>query len=124
MTITANNILLIALGGAMGAVLRFSINQIITLIFGEPLYRATLVANVLGCLLMGMAYAYLLQKNTNQELIKYFLMIGLFGAFTTWSTFSMETVIMMQNHEWLKALSYTVTTVCCCFFAFWLGVKT
>lgn len=118
-----NTVLLIALGGAVGAVFRFSVNQITIMIFGEPIYWATLMVNALGCLLMGMAYSYLLQKDINQEFVRSFFMIGLFGAFTTWSTFSMETVVMMQNNEWFKALSYTMLTVGCCFIAFWLGTK-
>lgn len=115
--------LLVALGGALGATARYGVNQLVIAIFDKPLVWATLFVNVVGCFIMGMAYVWLQQKTELQDSLRPLLMVGFLGALTTWSTFSMETVLMLQNDEWPRALVYTLLTVTCCFIAFWLGLS-
>jgi len=117
------SLLAVALGGALGASIRFGVNQLVVQVFNFPLFWATLLVNVVGCFLMGKAYHYLHTHASISEPLRLFVTVGLLGALTTWSTFSMETVLMIQNDELTKAITYTVVTTFCCFLAFWLGVK-
>lgn len=116
--------LAVALGGALGASLRYATNQAVTHWLQWPLFWATLLVNVLGCFLMGVAYQYFMSQSELSEPVRLFVMVGVLGALTTWSTFSMEAVVMIQNDQWLKAAGYTLVTAAGCFMAFWLGVKT
>ncbi len=116
--------LAVALGGALGACIRFAVNQLVVNLFNAPLFWATLLVNVVGCYLMGYAYHYLQTHASISEALRLFITVGLLGALTTWSTFSMETVLMIQNEQLSKAVVYTLVTTFCCFFAFWLGVKS
>lgn len=116
--------LAVALGGAVGASIRFGVNQLMVNVFNAPLFWATLLVNVVGCYLMGQAYHYLHTHGSISESLRLFVTVGLLGALTTWSTFSMETVLMIQNDELPQAILYTVITTFFCFLAFWLGVKS
>lgn len=118
------SLLSVALGGALGASLRYGVNQLVVQLFNFPLFWATLLVNVLGCFLMGKAFDYFNNQEAVNEATRLFVTVGLLGALTTWSTFSMETVLMIQNDELTQAILYTVITTFCCFLAFWLGVKS
>jgi CrcB protein len=117
-------LLAVALGGALGASMRYGVNQLTTQVLSLPLFWATLLVNVVGCFLMGKAFAYFSNHAAISEPLRLFVSVGFLGALTTWSTFSMETVLMIQNDEIIKAVSYTVITTFFCFLAFWLGVRT
>ena len=116
-------LLAVALGGALGATIRYGVGQLVTQVFNFPLFWATLIVNVMGCFLMGKAFNYFSSQVEVSELTRSFITVGLLGALTTWSTFSMETVLMIQNDQLTQAIMYTVATTFCCFLAFWLGVK-
>ncbi len=117
-----NTLLAVMLGGALGALSRFGLNILVKQT-GLPLFWATFSANVLGCLIMGWVYQWFSQQTTISENMQLFIMVGVLGALTTWSTFSMEAVLMMEQGEMLKAFSYTLLTVVACFTAFWIGMK-
>ncbi|MEZ5472480.1 MAG: fluoride efflux transporter CrcB [Marinicella sp.] len=118
------SLLAVALGGAIGASIRFGVNQLMLNVFHAPLFFGTLLVNVVGCFVMGLSYHYLLNHGGISDASKLFVTVGLLGALTTWSTFSMETVLMIQNDQLLRAVSYTLITTVCCFTAFWFGVKS
>lgn len=119
-----NAVFAVAIGGAVGATMRFGINILVAQFFHMSILWATLAVNVIGCFLMGMAYEYFSQPAVSSEGMRLFITVGVLGALTTWSTFSMETVLMIQNEQVTKAIVYTLVTTFCCFFAFWLGVKS
>jgi len=116
-------LLAVALGGALGASFRYGVNQLVVQLFNSPLFWATLLVNVVGCFLMGKAFNYFNSQVGSSEVTRLFVTVGLLGALTTWSTFSMETVMMIQDDQLIKAIMYTFITTFCCFLAFFVGVK-
>lgn len=113
----------VATGGAIGAVIRYLTNRLITHYFPANLYWATLFVNVIGCFLMGLAYVWFKNKCHASENLQLFITVGFLGALTTWSTFSMETVLMLNSGDLFKGLSYLIATFALCFMAFYLGIK-
>jgi CrcB protein len=105
----------IACGGALGAVLRFFISEQLAQWLGRGFPYGTLTVNVLGSFLLGLALAYSHQLPDNSDsFLKGFIMVGLLGALTTFSTFSMDSVQLMQSAQWLKAAAnITLNLVCC-----------
>ncbi len=108
------NLLLIAIGGAIGATLRFLVSSNISAPYG------TLTVNVLGSFLIGFLYILLLEHHVE---LRPFLMIGMLGAFTTFSTFSLETLNLLLANEHTKAFSNIFLNVVVCLFATWLGIQ-
>lgn len=112
----------VMLGGSFGALGRYGLNMLFKQA-GFSMFWATLSANVLGCFVMGWAYHWFSEQARLSENVQLFVMVGILGALTTWSAFSMETVLMMEQGEITKALGYTLFTVTACFIAFWIGMK-
>lgn len=115
------DILAVGIGGAIGALLRFCVSEIIVYDAGFPL--ATLVANLVGCLLLSFLLSgRLLQHRPH---VKLALTTGLLGSFTTFSTFSYETVMLVHNGLFSLALLYICLSVlgglCCSLIGFKLA---
>ncbi|MEJ2216277.1 MAG: fluoride efflux transporter CrcB [Gemmatimonadota bacterium] len=100
-------LLYIALGGAVGAVARYGVGGWVQARAGFGFPWGTLVVNVLGALLIGFALRYLEAVRLSAE-ARAFVIIGLLGAFTTFSTFSYETVALLEDGEWLRAGAYAL----------------
>lgn len=112
----------IALGGAVGALLRFwSFNGVYTLL-GRGFPYGTLAVNVIGSLLMGLLYVFFLERMTVSAELRGAILIGLLGSFTTFSTFSMETLNLIEQAEFVKALLNVLLSVVACLFAAWFGL--
>lgn len=92
--------LAIALGGAIGAVLRYVLSGWIHRLAGERLPWGTLAVNVMGSFALGLVMALTLAHAGDEVWGRQFWAIGVFGAFTTYSTFSYETVAMLQLGDW------------------------
>lgn len=95
--------LLVAVGGAVGACMRFGIGEIIAWLFGRSFPYGTLTVNVVGSFIMGLAYALISHGHVLEHPIKPLLMVGILGALTTFSSFALDTVVLMQHGDWLKA---------------------
>jgi CrcB protein len=115
-------VLAIATGGAAGALLRFWMSQGVYLLLGRGFPYGTLAVNILGSFLMGLLYVYLLDRSHIAPEWRAAILIGMLGAFTTFSTFSIETLNLFEQGEQLKALMNAVLSVVLCLFATWLGV--
>lgn len=112
----------IAAGGALGALLRFWMSNGIYAVLGRSFPYGTLAVNVLGSLLMGFLYVMLIDKLALGPQWRAALLIGLLGAFTTFSTFSMETLNLVEAGEVFKALLNVLLSISLCLMATWFGV--
>ncbi len=115
-------VLVIAAGGALGAVLRYWVASGVYMLLGRGFPYGTLAVNVLGSLLMGLLYVLLLERLAVGSEWRAFLLIGLLGAFTTFSTFSIETLALMQDAMYLRALLNVALSVVACIGAAFLGM--
>ena len=95
----------VALGGALGALARYGISGWVYDRLGENFPWGTLVVNLVGCLVLGLVIRWLQVSAVAPE-VRPFLTIGVLGAFTTFSTFSYETVALLQEGQWLRAGLY------------------
>lgn len=115
-------LVMIAAGGALGAVLRFAASNGVHQLFGRDFPYGTLSVNVIGSFLIGILYILMAERfNVNPE-IRAFVLIGLLGAFTTFSTFSLETFNLIEAGELIKALANIALSVLVCLFATWIGI--
>ncbi|MBF0265624.1 MAG: fluoride efflux transporter CrcB [Gammaproteobacteria bacterium] len=114
--------LFIAFGGAIGAVGRFFFSNLFYDIFGRNFPYGTLAVNIVGSLLIGFFYVVFVEKMTLGPDLRTFIIVGMFGAFTTFSTFSLETLLLIQQGNTLKALLNVILSVILCLFACWLGM--
>lgn len=114
--------LAIAAGGAAGALLRFWMSTGIHQWLGRGFPYGTLAVNVSGSLLMGFLYVMLIDKLSLGPNWRAALLVGLLGAFTTFSTFSIETLNLMEEGEMLKAVLNILLSVVLCLVAAWVGV--
>ena len=112
----------IAAGGAVGALMRFWVSGSVYAVLGRGFPYGTLVVNLAGSLVMGVLYVLLLERVTLSAEWRGALLVGLLGAFTTFSTFSIETVNLIEDGEVAKAGLNAVASVVLCIGASWLGV--
>jgi len=115
-------LLAIAAGGAFGAVLRYWTSTAVHARLGTGFPYGTLLVNVLGSLLMGFLYIWLLERVTEGTALRAFLLVGLLGAFTTFSTFSLETLNLVETGQAARALANIIASVSLCLGAAGLGV--
>ncbi len=94
----------IASGGAIGALLRYTISNGTHMLLGRGFPYGTLAVNVIGCLGMGLLYVVFLERLSMSLEWRAALQIGLLGALTTFSSFSMETLLLLENGETQKAV--------------------
>lgn len=102
------NCLLVFAGGGLGAVCRYGVQHLH--IFEINKYHATLTANLTGCLLIGVLWALLSHWQTDR--MWYLLLVtGILGGYTTFSSFSLDTMMMFQSGLWLRGIMYVLMSV-------------
>ena len=118
------NWIAIAIGGAIGAVSRYGIAQVVILINGANAAPfATIMVNVIGSGLMGVIYGYLSTGGMLAETVRVFIMIGFLGALTTFSTFSMDIMAAIDRGQVVYAVIYAAVSVAGSILAFILAVQ-
>ena len=115
-------LLAIAAGGATGALFRFWVSTGVYNLFGRSFPFGTLAVNVLGSLVMGFLYILLLDRMTTSPELRAALLVGFLGAFTTFSTFSIETLNLIEQADFFKAGLNMLISVVACVAACWIGV--
>lgn len=117
-----NQVLVIALGGAAGSVLRYWTSLGAHHLFGRGFPYGTLAVNVLGSLAIGMLYVLLVERSSLGVEWRAALITGFLGGFTTFSAFSLETVLLLEQAEHLKAIINIAVSVLLCLAATLVGL--
>ena len=107
----------VAIGGALGAMARYAVSTWIFSISSHKFPYATLSVNVLGSFVMGFLFVFILERAALPTEMRGLLMIGFLGAFTTFSTFSLDAIGLWQNGHLFLALVYVLATVVLCLVA-------
>ena len=115
------NIILVATGGATGAILRYFLTNLSKTVFISSVY-GTLTVNIIGSFLIGYLITSDFSKNINGNFVKFFLIIGLLGSFTTFSAFSLEIVELIISKKILIALIYISISILVCILFAYLGM--
>lgn len=115
-------LLAIAAGGSIGAVLRYLASSGVHIWLGRGFPYGTLFVNVLGSFIMGLLYELFLQRISVSDEIRALLLVGVLGAFTTFSTFSMETISLIEQGDLSKAVLNVLLSVILCLSAAWFGL--
>ena len=127
MQLTFTTFMIIGLGGAIGAMLRFAIAawaiQRFELVIPTAALLGTFIANAIGALLIGVLFVVITEKALIAESWRPLLVVGFLGALTTFSTFSIEALGLLQQGEWLTAMVYVVGSVIICVSLTWAGVE-
>lgn len=115
------SLLLIALGGALGALSRYGLSQLAAAWWVGPWPLGTLLINLAGSALIGVVFVFIERAHWHADW-RYVLSIGFLGAFTTFSTFALETVELLQGGQGTLALAYMLASALGCVCAAWAGL--
>ena len=117
-------IILIGLGSGLGGVLRYWLSGVVAERIGETFPWGTMTVNIVGSLLIGLLAAFV---DSDRVLMtpgsRQFLMMGFCGGFTTFSSFSLQTIRLMQDSEWLHAGGNILFSVFLCLIGVFIGYK-
>jgi len=113
----------IAAGGATGACLRYFVTSSVDSLFGKHMPFGTLTVNVVGSFALALLYGFIERHELADSPYRALIGVGLLGAFTTFSTFSVETLTLLENGLWLKAAANVFLNVGACLIAGWLAIE-
>jgi CrcB protein len=112
----------IAIGGAIGALCRYGMSNGVSLLLGRSFPYGTLAVNIVGSIIMGSAYVMMIERMDVSPELRAGITIGLLGAFTTFSTVSIETLNLLESGETFKAGLNILLSVTLCVSGCWLGM--
>ncbi len=115
-------IIYIAIGGAFGSVLRFFMAIFINKYWSNNFPLATFLTNILGCFLIGLFIGFLEKNNLKDSNLKWILITGFCGGFTTFSTFGYENLTLFQNQNTFLAFLYIGSSLFIGIMAVWFGL--
>jgi len=115
-------IIYVAIGGAIGSVLRYLTSVVVTKYWSNQFPLATFIANVLGCFLVGFLVGLLEKNNLANSNLKWFLITGFCGGYTTFSTFGFENYTLFQSNNSLLAFVYIGLSILIGLLAVWFGL--
>ena len=108
-------------GGGLGALLRYGVISNISKILPSTFPYGTLTVNILGALLIGIAYSLLSQKISISENLKLFITVGFLGGFTTFSTFNLDFFQLIESSKIAAAMFYALGTFITTIIGFYAG---
>jgi CrcB protein len=114
-------LLLISLGSAIGGAGRYLCSLLLNKYFNTSFPISTLFVNIVGCFLIGVIFGYLVDHNID-SVYKNFLTVGILGGFTTFSTFSFESIRLLQNDNYLYFSLFITGNIILGLFATKLGL--
>jgi len=114
-------LMFIAAGGALGAVMRFLSQATVYELVGKTFPFGTLFVNVTGSFLMGLLSIFLVEKFNLGAEWHLAILVGVLGSFTTFSTFSLETLVLFEQGDMYKAMTNILLSVVLCVAAVWAG---
>lgn len=118
-------LILVGIGGGLGAMARYKLGGLVLHHSADwkfPL--STFAVNVTGCLVAGVLAGLVEKHDLFPPQARLFLFTGLLGGFTTFSAFGLETVYLIQRHEWLWAFTNVALSCVCGILALWLAMKS
>jgi CrcB protein len=110
----------VGLGGAIGAIVRYSIGLLFA---GQTFPWATLTINVAGSFVIGALWSLCGEQDWFLNWGRGFLLVGVLGGFTTFSAFTLETLLLLNNGRIVIASGYVIASVCFCMVGVWLGSR-
>ncbi len=117
-----NSILLVFLGGGIGAVARYGLQGTVYRTLGGGFPYGTIVVNFLGCFFIGLLMIGMEERFLVNPSVRIFLTIGVLGGFTTFSSFSYETVALLRDGQILFGIVNVVASIVSCLLATYVGV--
>lgn len=115
-------LLLVGIGGALGSILRYLTTWAVGKYFSSSFPLATFIINILGCLLIGIIMGLLEKNQLTDASIKWLLVTGFCGGYTTFSAFGYENISLLQHGNSALAFLYIVSSVIIGLMAVWLGL--
>ena len=114
------NLILVATGGALGSILRYLLTSICKSLFLSSIY-GTISVNIVGSFFIGYFITSDLGKSLSENFIKFFLIIGLLGSFTTFSAFSYEVVDLINSKKYATSFTYILISIFICIISAYFG---
>ncbi|RYY43242.1 MAG: fluoride efflux transporter CrcB [Sphingomonadales bacterium] len=118
-----HHLFLVMLGGAIGAGARHLVGRAALALWGPGFPVGTLAVNVIGGLAMGLLAGWLATRASGDEALRYLLGVGVLGGFTTFSAFSLETVLMIERGDLTTAVFYILASVVLAIGALFAGLQ-
>ena len=112
--------MLVATGGALGAIIRYLLTNISKSLFVSSMY-GTISVNILGSFLIGYFITSNFGNNLSENFVRFFIIIGLLGSFTTFSAFSFEVVDLLNSKKYVTSFTYIFISVFICIMSAYMG---
>lgn len=119
--IFSDEILAVILGGAIGSLLRFLLSRFINELLPKNFPWGIWAVNITGCLVMGIVAALFMHKYVHSTFLRTFVMVGILGGFTTFSSFSLDSLTLFNQGQVITAYLYILSSVILCLLAVFAG---